>query len=624
MITYETGGVYLILNIFKWHGSVFPKAAVFSLPNALVTAALVYFVHGASFDTFLRHFQPADSIMNETAIWGGFSFLVGLLVVFRTSQAYSRFWEGCTQMHKMGAEWFDSCSSLMAFCKHSDVDHDTILGFQNMLVRLFSMLHAAALGEIEDCGSASEGPRGLSEVQAFNMEIIDVGAVNKDSLRVIRDSDAKVELIFQWIQQLVVENIKTGVLCIPPPILSRSFQEIANGMVHFHEAMKISNVPFPFPYAQTCDCLLFMHWFIVPFVVSQWIQYPWWAAVFSFIQVFTFWTLNLIAIELENPFGTDPNDIDGAQMQFEMNNHLRLLIRKETLSTPFLVPDGVSQRLLAARAICEEDLSEDLVVSTFHEVWNTMGDEIATRRFSSALSKRGRCAQYADPNGHGSRRLQNRPRQSWLDDNNTDDKNKKQEDNIKTVSVAAACIKSNGIASHREGLDAKIDVMSLTRVPSREARSHSANPSGEYAETGASLAPALDVQALEESDDVLQLRLGEIFDQVDGGHIYCAEVDGIFEAPRPLRFRSEMDESDGLLLDGLPLYSGDNVAAIGKAQAARGIPEPASREVVSKDLPRICPPPSVTPPSSGNHSRDREPSPPRGRADASAQGATAR
>merc|ERR1719265_2055108 len=98
------------------------------------------------------YFKDRESVMNNNAIWGGFSFLVGFLVVFRTSQAYSRFWEGATQTHKMGAEWFDACSSLMAFCKHSDADREIILKFQNLLVRLFSMLHAAALGEIEDCG----------------------------------------------------------------------------------------------------------------------------------------------------------------------------------------------------------------------------------------------------------------------------------------------------------------------------------------------------------------------------------------------------------------------------------------------------------------------------------------
>merc|ERR1711879_577484 len=138
------------------------------------------------------------------------------------------------------------------------------------------MLHAAALGEIEDCGDGDDYEQSI----AFRADLIDADSIDEATLLAIQHSDAKVELIFRWVQQLVVANMKTGVLSIPAPILSRSFQEIATGMVHFHDAMKISTVPFPFPYAQTCDCLLLMHWFIVPFVVSQWVQNPWWAGIF--------------------------------------------------------------------------------------------------------------------------------------------------------------------------------------------------------------------------------------------------------------------------------------------------------------------------------------------------------
>mmetsp|Transcript_152132 Transcript_152132/g.291363 ORF Transcript_152132/g.291363 Transcript_152132/m.291363 type:complete len:692 (-) Transcript_152132:150-2225(-) len=381
MITYDTGGLHFLFNLFKVYGSVFPKALVVSIPSMFVSAGFVFCIHDR--DMF-ENFKDPESVMNNNAIWGGFSFLVGFLVVFRTSQAYNRFWEGCTQMHKMGAEWFDSCSSLMAFCKHSEVDRALILQFQNMLIRLFSMLHAAALGEIEDCGSAEN----YMEVQAFNMELIDAESVENEALRAIRDSDAKVELIFQWIQQLVVENIKTGVLSIPPPILSRSFQEIATGMVHFHEAMKISNVPFPFPYAQTCDCLLMFHWFLVPFISSQWVTKAWWAGVFSFIQVFTFWTLNLIAVELENPFGTDPNDIDGAHMQLEMNNHLRLLIRPETWKTPKLAKLNAQGQDAESVLTLQAYMSAGGPTSTFHKIWKGMDfNEAAARRYSRVNAK---------------------------------------------------------------------------------------------------------------------------------------------------------------------------------------------------------------------------------------------
>jgi len=373
MITYRSGGIHFFTNTVKIHGSVFPKAMLFSIPASAATALFVLSIHEWN---YLKHFAKEDSVMTNNAIWGGFTFLVGFLAVFRTSQAYSRFWEGCTSTHKMGAEWFDCCSSLMAFCKHSKAPQSTILEFQNTLVRLFSMLHAAALGEIEDNGGPDTH---FSDVEAFKMELIDADSLSPQALKAVRNSNAKVELIFQWIQQLIVENIHTEVLNIPPPILSRSFQEIANGMVYFHDAMKISNVPFPFPYAQTCDCLLLLHLCVVPFIVSQWVTKAWWAALFSFIQVFTLWTLNLIAVELENPFGTDANDVDGGEMQLEMNNHLRLLLHIDTLQTPGLCSGFERKKDM-------NDYTRDLhKITTFEEMWLGMSDTADTgvaRRYS--------------------------------------------------------------------------------------------------------------------------------------------------------------------------------------------------------------------------------------------------
>ena len=40
-----------------------------------------------------------------------------------------------------------------------------------------------------------------------------------------------------------------------------------------------------------------------------------WCSITLLYEVFFFWCLNLIAIEIENPFGTDPNDLDGWDMQ---------------------------------------------------------------------------------------------------------------------------------------------------------------------------------------------------------------------------------------------------------------------------------------------------------------------
>lgn len=330
MIKYHTDGGVLSFfqQIIQRAGSVFPSASKVAIPCSMLTAALTICIKLG----LLKALESEDSVLRDNAAWGGFSFLVGFLIVFRTSQSYNRFWDGCTSTHHMRAEWFDGCSSLLAFTRHSKAEKEVISAFQNTLVRLFSMLHAAALAEIEDsAGGEEEDGR-----EAFNFPLIDADGIDESSLLVVKQSGSKVELIFQWIQQLIVENISTGVLSIPPPILSRSFQEIANGMVAFHDAMKISYIPFPFPYAQTCDFLLLLHWIIVPFVVCQWVTEPLWAAVFSFIQVFILWALNFIAEELENPFGQDANDIDGLHMQEEMNEHLMLLMTPSTRKTPTL------------------------------------------------------------------------------------------------------------------------------------------------------------------------------------------------------------------------------------------------------------------------------------------------
>eukprot|EP00405_Crypthecodinium_cohnii_P009034 CAMPEP_0206430676 /NCGR_PEP_ID=MMETSP0324_2-20121206/6947_1 /ASSEMBLY_ACC=CAM_ASM_000836 /TAXON_ID=2866 /ORGANISM="Crypthecodinium cohnii, Strain Seligo" /LENGTH=526 /DNA_ID=CAMNT_0053896531 /DNA_START=24 /DNA_END=1604 /DNA_ORIENTATION=+ len=322
-VQYSHGG----LSMLQMTGSVFPNACKPAFVAAILAALFNLMMYTWHVPEFLSDMRGEGFVFQDNSAWTAFTSLVGFLIVFRTSQAYSRFWDGCTACHMMRAEWFDACSSLIAFCKHSKKDEEDILVFQNTLVRLFSMLHALALAEIEDLHEEEDKA-------AFTYELLDVQAIDKPSLMAIKESDCKVELVFQWIQQLVVENIDSGVLSIPPPILSRAFQELATGMVQFHDAAKISSIPFPFPYAQCCDCFLVLHSLMTPFVMSQLVDKPWWAFILSFVQVFVLWSLNYISLEIQNPFGGDPNDLDSREMQQMMNKQLVLLMNPKTLRTP--------------------------------------------------------------------------------------------------------------------------------------------------------------------------------------------------------------------------------------------------------------------------------------------------
>mmetsp|Transcript_46587 Transcript_46587/g.85422 ORF Transcript_46587/g.85422 Transcript_46587/m.85422 type:complete len:520 (+) Transcript_46587:70-1629(+) len=333
MIFYSNGGpITFVGNLFQRRGSVFPQAFGIAAPIAALSGLLRWLFETKNIQFHsLYHRDMTLPLMNESAVWGGFTFLVGFLIVFRTSIAYSRFWDGMTSTHKMRAEWFDACSSVCAFCKHSEASREKIEDFQTLLVNLFSLLHAVSMAEIEDSNSDDH-----SNIQGFDVTLLSDNFIDDQSLLAIRDSWAKPELVFQWIQQVIVENIRTGVLSIPPPILSRAFNELANGMVEFHEALKVSSIPFPFPYAQTCDFLLVAHGFMTPLIISQWVNDMWWAMVLSFLQLFIMWSLRCIAVELENPFGTDANDLDQHLMQEEMNAHLEILLSPGAKRTPTL------------------------------------------------------------------------------------------------------------------------------------------------------------------------------------------------------------------------------------------------------------------------------------------------
>lgn len=346
MIYYRSDGVWGIVNIFRWSGSVYPTACLAAFPCACIAAGMRALLPSIWDD------EESDWVLTNNSLWASFSSLLGFLIVFRTSQAYNRFWAGCTALHRIKADWFDACSALVAFCKFtepSEVSIDKIRLFEHTIVRLFSMLYTLALAEIEDSNTVE-----VEEVRAFSYEFVGAQDFDLETMFVVKDCDSKVELVYQWIQQLIVEHLgstgRPNVLEIPAPILSRVFQLLSNGMNAFHDGVQVSSVPFPFPYAQCCSCLLAIHWLLVPLVACGWSPSWWIAFVFTFLQVFILWALNTTAVEIENPFGSDDNDLDGRGLQSQMNRHLEILLDDSTMKTPGLSSEWARMGTMSGKA----------------------------------------------------------------------------------------------------------------------------------------------------------------------------------------------------------------------------------------------------------------------------------
>jgi len=94
-----------------------------------------------------------------------------------------------------------------------------------------------------------------------------------------------------------------------PPIQSRMYQELSNGMLGFSNCLKIADVPFPFPYSQLLTLLLTVYACFIPVYIVCFTESLIASPILAFLLFEGIWGVNEVAKELENPFGSDDNDI---------------------------------------------------------------------------------------------------------------------------------------------------------------------------------------------------------------------------------------------------------------------------------------------------------------------------
>eukprot|EP00929_Paragymnodinium_shiwhaense_P089659 TRINITY_DN4980_c0_g1_i1.p1 TRINITY_DN4980_c0_g1~~TRINITY_DN4980_c0_g1_i1.p1 ORF type:complete len:498 (+),score=86.94 TRINITY_DN4980_c0_g1_i1:71-1564(+) len=317
MIEYEFGrwGVGFIFSI---SGSVFPRAMAWALPAGLLTVMYCQLFRRM---WSLSTDYPDMGGTSFTIVWGGYTFIVGFLLVFRTQIAFARFWEGARVLWYVKGVWLNATSNSLAFTTTDAKKTREANAFQHLLVRLMSMLYSAALESV-------------STDDRFDVATLCADGMSADHLAYLAIADDKAEVLLNWVQRALVQNYHNGVLAIPPPILSRVFQELGNGITEVQAARRVVQVPFPFPYAQAISLFLVIYAMTVPLMAAFFIKQEGAAALMSFCTIFAVWCINYIAAELEMPFGADPNDLPLSNLEKEFNDGLQMLMHPLTKAAP--------------------------------------------------------------------------------------------------------------------------------------------------------------------------------------------------------------------------------------------------------------------------------------------------
>lgn len=288
--------------------------------------------------------------------------IVAFATVFRTNLAWQRYWEGLGQAHVMYAKWEDAFAQFAVFCRltveeagqaqaagdraalakidrvHSEYLH--VLGLFDLMSALAAdrishgdtecmdarkdkvswsqhVLTQHELARSPDVSGAYEMPElfegsfstraEASEKIGWKQRFAVKQVPTQEEMAILKASSKRVMVVMTWIISSISRIGKD--LTVAPPILSRMYQELSNGMVGFEACCKISDVPFPFAYAQLQILLIGVFSSLLPVYVAVFTKSFVVGPLIAIVIFGSVYGVNEVAKELEVPFGSDLNDI---------------------------------------------------------------------------------------------------------------------------------------------------------------------------------------------------------------------------------------------------------------------------------------------------------------------------
>mmetsp|Transcript_135793 Transcript_135793/g.260772 ORF Transcript_135793/g.260772 Transcript_135793/m.260772 type:complete len:502 (-) Transcript_135793:105-1610(-) len=355
MLQYDNESQLLI--IFRMTGSVLPSSCLLGLLTFALGTVLAIL---RKRDQTIEIFKEENYLLTDDFFRIACT-VVGFLLVMRTNQALNRWMHAVTQVEVMLSKWSDAYNALNSFFSGKDGTPATlerILLFRIRVAHWFSLMSCLAFATLKNghvnnlaevCISAKYPDDNEMLKTSFSKsgEFLEEGRTKKERRRakqalafevlhaptepevaVLECCADKVNIIALWIVQGIMREVRDKTLDAPPPIVTRVFQEISRGMLGFHQAHKVAMVPFPFPFAQMVSCLLVFFYIVFPFYVDAFTQNIIVTPLISTLVPICYNGLNCLAIELEEPFGCDHNDVDIEVRHEEFNKMLVDTIRQ--------------------------------------------------------------------------------------------------------------------------------------------------------------------------------------------------------------------------------------------------------------------------------------------------------
>ena len=245
----------------------------------------------------IQVFQLGENshLKNITVMHGMLGFVISLLLVFRTNTAYDRWWEGRRLLGSLVNNSRNFAMKLNALLPENDLEN-------RQFYKLNIVEYAFAL------------KRHLRGHQHNSEVFVSVHTVQEG----IHKPNFIANLMFKNINELYKNNTITGEQLLFLNNEISSFTDICGA------CERIRSTPIPYSYS------VFIKKFIFFFVMTLPFGYVFTLGYLTIpVVVFVFYvlaSLELIAEEIENPFGTDANDLPVTQICKNIQKHVSELI----------------------------------------------------------------------------------------------------------------------------------------------------------------------------------------------------------------------------------------------------------------------------------------------------------
>ena len=222
---------------------------------------------------------------NTTAIHGLVGFVLSLLLVFRTNTAYERWWEG----RKAWGSFVNNSRNLALKLSVLSLSQDQKKMFADLISNYIY--------------ATKEHLRGFS--RAEDLVFNDTYDINY-YYGVQHLPNRVMKAIYQEINILHSQKIITGEQLLFLNEELRSFTD------NVGICERIKRTPIPYSYSLYLKKIIFIYVFTMPIGFVR--EFGYWAMPIVSLVFYVFGSIELLAEEIEDPFGTDANDLPTDQI----------------------------------------------------------------------------------------------------------------------------------------------------------------------------------------------------------------------------------------------------------------------------------------------------------------------